>query len=81
MTKKTEAQHTLNIVIKEIPNTSDVKLIIQQIDESTKKEVNRKEIILRNKTVEEAEALIMSTMSKHMDEGSLKQTLRKPFTH
>ena len=81
MTKKTEAQHTLNVAIKEIPNTNDVKLIIQQIDESTKKEVKRKEITLSNKTVEEAETLVMTAMSKHLDEGSLRQTLRKPFAH
>ena len=79
--KKTEAQHTINLVISEIPNTNDTKLIVQQIDEGTGKEVHRKKLILPNKTVEEAEAMVNALMTKYLNDGSATQTLRKPFTH
>ena len=79
--KKTEAQHTINIAIKEIPNTSDTKLIVQQVDESTGEEVSRKEIILTNKTVDEVEEMVNTLLAKYLADGSLTQTLRKPFAH
>lgn len=78
---KTEAMHTINLAIKEIPNTNDTKLIIQQVDESTGKEVNRKEMTLTNKTVEEVEGMVNQLMAKYIADGSLKEAFRKPFAH
>lgn len=81
MTKKTEAQHTINVAIKEIPNTNDTKLIVQQVDEETGKEIARREMTLTNKTVEEAEEMVNTLMAKYLADGSLTQTVRKPFAH
>lgn len=81
MTKKTEAQHTINVAIKEIPNTNDTKLIVQQIDESTGKEIARREMTLTNKSIEEAETMVNTIMAKYLTDGSNTQVVRKPFAH
>lgn len=73
---------TLNhCLTKEIPNTNDTKLIVQQIDESTGKEIARREMTLTNKSIEEAEEMVNNLMAKYLTDGSNTQVVRKPFAH
>lgn len=81
MKEKKEAQQTVKLAIQEIPNTNDTKLVIQQVDDGTGKEIARKELIFHNKSLEEVEGMVNAVTTKYITDGSLTQVYRKPFTH